>query len=204
MIAYRHHDLLTHPDLVGFTSQLSGPALCHQGVGEHQVCGVCDPLIWNPPGPDADWRLLADGWEACQAAPSLSPAVLARPLRWCRVVPVDDANGRAWLAPVILTPDGARAYTVAYGGPDFLPQPTPAQSAAETIAREARDTVLRQSGDPEAAGVPVPVACRWVASLLALSHHLSADTIAALGLIDDQLVRSVLHAAAGLDRRLRG
>lgn len=204
MIAYRHPTLVEHPDLRGFHALLEGPAINHQSTGDHEVCGVCDPLLWRTPDDSAEWRDLADGWQACETDPPLSPANLARNLRWCRVVPVDDGRGRAWLAPVILTTAGARAYTVAYGGPDFLPQPTPAQAAAEAIAREARDVVLRSTADRAEDGVPTAVACRWVASLLGLTHHLSVETIGALGMVDDDLVRAVLHAAAGLDRRLAG
>lgn len=204
MIAYRHRSLIEHPDVRGFKSALEGPAINHQIADEWQICGICDPLMWSVPGDDATWHDLDDGWQVCEANPDTIPVTLGKPVRWLRVVPVDDGQGRAWLAPVILTPDGARAYTVAYGGPDFLPQPTPAQSAAEAIAREARDVILRQSRETNPDGVPQAIACRWVASLLAMSHHLSVPTIAALGLVDDALVRAVLHAAAGLDKRLQG
>jgi hypothetical protein len=204
MIAYRHRSLIEHPDLCGYKSALAGPAICHQIADEWQVCGICDPLLWSVPEDSTVWHDLEDGWQVCESHPGTFPALLGKPVRWLRVVPVDDGQGRAWLAPVILTVDGARAYTVAYGGPDFLPQPTAPQAAAEAISREAREVILRQSREDNPDGVPQAVACRWVASLLALTHHVSVPTIAALGLVDDALVRAVLHAAAGLDKRLRG
>jgi hypothetical protein len=43
------------------------------------------------------------------------------------------------------------------------------------------------------------VACQWAAELLALTHHLTPEAIAAAALMDDTLAVEVLRVAAHLD-----
>lgn len=199
MIIYRHPSAVTPPDLAGWAERPEvGVCLHMQRHADAQHVGVCAPEYWDPSRADG-WRDLADGWQgATTDGDPWDPAThLARIGAWCGVRAVVDSRGRAWLAPVIMTASGGRAYPVAYAGADFLPAPTPEQAKAEAICAEARRALLAAADGP---GLPVSAACRWCAVLLSITHHLSPATIAALGLLDDQLVQRVLLVATGLDR----
>jgi hypothetical protein len=197
---YRHPKLLTPPDLEGWQPR-GDVAVCSQDGDGWRYAGVCDPVYWKLPPASAEWKALGDGWEGVRVASAESPeAHLARVDCFAPVLPVEDAAGRGWLAPVILSQDGARAFPVAYAGEDFLPAPTPLQARAEAVAKEARTALLAamEGGD----GLPVAAACRWASLMLTITTHVSAKTIAELGVLDDTLIRRVLIVAAGLDRRL--
>ena len=201
MIIYRHRAELEPPELARRQARPgTHAALCHQGNDGWLYSGVVDPVYWTIPA-SADWKDTADGWQVAEFgdAPWSPDLDLSRMDSWCRSLPVEDAKGRKWLAPVIRLPDGCRAYPVAYAGADFLPAPTPDQQVADAIAQEAHSalTTAATSG-----GVPVRAACQWAARLLSLTHHLTPATIAALGLLDGELVQRVLMVAAGMDARL--
>lgn len=207
MIVYRHLTAVTPPDLSDWTHRDSAVALCHQRAGDRQYVAVADPVLWQI-NEGAAWRSIGEGWEAALVrdrggvVPSRD---LARLSCWAPVLTVEDARGDQWLAPVILTQDGHRAFPVSYAGADFLPAPTPDQVRAEAIAREARAELARAAdGDGGSGGIPTAAACRWAAVLLSITSHVSTSTVAELGILDDALARRVLIAATGIDRRLDG
>jgi hypothetical protein len=203
VIVYRHASSLTPPDLDGWQPRELGAAICTQRTEAHQYVAVCDPVLWRIPT-GATWKPLADGWEVARVAAGgiLPTRDLGRLDCFASVLTVADAAGEEWLAPVILTPDGSRAFSVHYSGEDFLPALTDIQARAEAIAREARTELTRALEN--SAGIPLTPACRWAAFLLSVSSHVSAATVAQAGILDDTLVRRVLIAASGLDRRFDG
>ncbi len=142
-----------------------------------------------------DWADLDDGWQVAVAS-KVDPQMFRRTMRWCRTVDVDDAHGRTWTAPVVLNASGDRCILVSYGK-DFLPVLSNAQERALAVASAARDALVAAQGI-DGAGLDFPVAARWVAELLALTHHIGMEAIGALGLIDDALILAVLGAATGL------
>lgn len=213
MIVYRHRNLMTHPDLAGWTPrEESTVALCHQLRGEWNYCAVAEPILFTLPDDDAPWRKISGDWEVVYV-PNAGGVVPGRDLSrlnsWApAVLPILDAKGAHWLGPIILTTDGDRAFPVRYAGPDFLPDLTPEQVRAETIAREARSSFLSAqsqavAGD-QAAGIPTKAACRWVSIFIEIAHHVGAETIAACGILDDVLIRSGIICGSGLDRRADG
>ncbi len=166
-------------------------SLCHRDVEGGHMVGVCNPLAFNPAG---RWRDLGDGWSVGRIPGStIDHQALARDVLWCDVLPVRDLRDAAWLAPVILTEAGSRAFRVSYGS-DWLPALTDEQARAEHIAEAARSELLKG----EDSALEMPVACQWAAELLSLTHHLHPGVFAALSLLDDRLVPEVLGAAAGL------
>lgn len=201
MIVYRHKTEVIPPDLADWEPRESDAARVSQFAGDYQHVAIADPVLWRiPPGV---FVKLDGGWEAALAR-NKGGAVPSRDLSrlkcWAPVLPVLDATGEQWMAPVILTPAGHRAFPVSYAGPDFLPAPTEDQQRAEAIAREIRATAEKERDGGE--GFNPQIACRWSAVLLSITSHVSPAVIAALGILDDTLVRAVLLAAAGLDRRL--
>lgn len=146
-------------------------------------------------GERADWTDLDDGWQVAVAG-ELNPQTFRRTIRWCRTLNVEDTHGRAWTAPVVLNESGDRCILVSYGA-DFLPVLSNAQTRALDIANAARQA-LNAAREVEGGGLDWPVAARWVAELLALTHHVSMGEIAALGMVDDALILAVLSATTGL------
>lgn len=149
-------------------------------------------------GPRDGGESLGDGWHVSVAAP-INPQDFRRTLRWCRTVDSVDTAGRVWAAPVILNERGDRVILVAYGK-DFLPALTAAQGRAVSIARAAREQ-LETAQEMEDGGIDLSVAARWTAELLALTHHVDMGTLAALSLVDEELILSVLSAVTGKSLR---
>lgn len=145
-------------------------------------------------GDRKDWHDLDDGWQVSVAGP-IYPQQFRRTLRWCRSVQVEDTAGRIWTAPVILNEHGDRTILVTYGK-DFLPVLSNAQARAVEIAKAARDGLVAAQ-EIEDGGLDFDVAARWGAELLSLTHHISMEGIAVLGLLDMALILGVLEAATG-------
>jgi hypothetical protein len=191
MICYRDRRKLDGPScpewLAGWTP-VAGHGVCHRDTERGHVVGVADPLLFSPP--PRGWFDIDQDWEAAPLGP-INPGVLARDLLWCDSRPAQDLAERCWMAPVILTAGGERAYRVAYG-PNWLPALTPAQDRAEKIARAAREALA-------GGGADMAVACQWAAELLCITYHLHVSVIAHLALLDERLVPEVLGVAAGYD-----
>ncbi len=161
-----------------------GFAVVHkeQSDGTH-VVGIGDPLIFPVPRTSAD---LGSGWQVAQNTTDFDPLGTERQITWADTTYVRDLKGRNWLVPVIQTAEGLRAFRVAYGAA-WLPLLTAEQTRAEEICTAARSAFV--------SGAPMAVACQWAAELLCLTHHLTPEVVAALGLLDDVLVVGVLQAA---------
>lgn len=133
-------------------------------------------------------------WQVAASGPDLLTTALWRTVPWCQCAIVSDLQDREWQVPKLLTGDGARAYFVAYGGPDFLPTPTEEQSRLEAMARAAREAIIAHDTVP----IPMGLACRWAAAFMAASNHISIEAIAALSLLDDKLAIAAILAATGM------
>lgn len=148
-------------------------------------------------GERTDWTDLDDGWQVAVAGP-IDPRQMRRTLRWCRTCDVIDTQGRPWAVPVITDSKGNRLILAAYGK-DFLPVLSAAQQRAWDIATAARDHFLAvQSVDD--ARLDMSLCARWMAELLSLTHHLSAEVMLALpqeSLLDEALILSGLTVAVG-------
>lgn len=198
MIYYRHTSGVIPPDLSDWEPRGTDVAMCLQRHGDYQIAAICEPILFQIHD-EANWLPCGDGWEACgkRNAGGVTPSRdLARLKSWAPVMPVLDSCGEQWLAPVILTDDGTRAFPVPFTGPDFLPSPSVTQQRAMAIANEARDSIRQSINGSK--HLPSNVACRWAAFLLSLTNHASCETIAAAGVLDDVLVRSILITASGL------
>ncbi len=174
------------PDWLAGWEPVHGHALCHRDSKAGHLVGVADPLLFDAPrrmfDVDEDWQAGLVG--------EFNQGPLARSLLWSDVRPVQDLAERCWMAPVILTANGDRAFRVNYGA-SWLPALTPAQDRAEKIARAARDALA-------GGGADISIACQWAAELLCIPYHLHPAVISHLALLDDRLVPEVLGIAAGL------
>lgn len=150
--------------------------------------------------PTAKWAPLGGGLRAV-VLKGFDPRALAINQQWCPVTLAADLQGRVWSVGCVLSQSGDRQFRTAYG-PDFLPALTPEQTKAEAVAKAARSALIASVADNT--GLPMQLACRWAAELLATVNHISIDAIAALGLLDDALVAAVLYSASGLTPRLEG
>ena len=202
MILYRHRELgATHAnlpaELVGFRALADDTAICHGFDDEGHVVGLCSPILWQGAKPDQKWSPIADGWEASSDGRDFTPLHHLRAAAWCNVVPVKDAKDRTWFAPAILGSAGARAFPIAYGGPDMLPQLTPDQEKAIRIATECR--TLLQAAVEGGAALQSEQIIPWAAWAITLPHHLSVPTIGAQLLLDETLAARVIAVMAGVE-----
>lgn len=164
-----------------------GSQLVHRETDKGHVVGIGDPLVWSPP---RRWEDLDDGWSvAVMPGAPFDPRALARMQGWADVAPVQDMHRRTWFAPLIRRPGGGRAFRVSYGR-NWLPALTHDQARAEEICAAA----LNAAGSE----TPMAVACQWAAELLAMTHHVTPDALAALALVDETLAVEVLRVSAAL------
>lgn len=148
--------------------------------------------------PTAKWLPLGGGLRAVLLK-GFDPRTLAHAQQWCPTTYAADLQGRVWLVPCVLSQSGDRQFRTAYGA-DFLPSLTPEQAKAEAVAKAARGAIVASVADQT--GIPMNLACRWAADLLCAVNHVSVDTVAGLGLLDDALIAAILYSAAGLTPRL--
>jgi hypothetical protein len=184
----RFLDRLSRPTAPAWLAGAEGLAQrrCRDGV----LWAIGDPITLGDDGP---WIDIGDGISV--AGPVESHAEYERNAAWLRTVTVSDLRGRAWEVPVILDERGERAFCVSYGA-DFLPAPTPEQYRMLDIAKAARDALIAASSGTQ--DIPMQMACRWAAELLCASYHLTPETVAALAILDDELVLQIIGNAVGL------
>lgn len=159
------------------------------GIGPGYLCG---------PQPQATWKQLGDGYSAC-ILKGFDPQSLSRRQHWVQTALAADLLGRVWRVPCILSPEGDRAFSTAYGE-DFLPLLTDEQAHAEKVAKAARAALASQAhgGDP----IRMDLAARWAADLIACVNHVTPAVLAKLGLLDDALIGSALYHASGFMPKL--
>ncbi len=162
-----------------------GDGVCWWGIGDGGDAYLCGPHE------SATWRDLGEGYSVALIGKN-DPRVLARSQLWCPVAPVADLQGRVWMAPSILSPDGERQFRTAYGD-DFLPALTTEQEHARACLIAAVAT---------GSGVPMPAGARWAADLLSAVNHTTPTLLARGALLDAALICGVLYLGAGLSPRL--
>jgi hypothetical protein len=185
----------------GWVAVHADAAVCHRDTTTGAVVGIANPVVFNP-SIRATWTDLGDGWEA-YATPDFDPRLLIRHgMLWADTKTVRDMNGRDWAVPVVLTPDGSRAFRVAYGGRDMLPRLTPIQTRCLEVAAEARAVLVaekvRQADGDDSAGLDMTVAARWALPLIAAANHIPETALSELGLTDDFLIVGTLAVGTGL------
>jgi hypothetical protein len=164
---------------------------------EGRLWGIGSPLVIQPA---KRWHDMDDGWQV-GVVEAVDPRELLRDLSWATAKPVVGINGIVWMAPEILTPMGARAYTCPYGK-NWIPQPTEPQTACEEVAKAAREALLAgfEAIDGEAQlhlSVPDEALCQWAAVLLSTTHYISPEALAVLGLMDQGLaIQTILIATS--------
>ena len=201
MIIYRHRELAgTHADvpaeLAGFRNVADDVAVCHGYDNEGHVVGLCSPILWQHPAAGTTWTPIADGWEIASDGRPFDPMSHIRATCFCKVVLVQDAHGRYWAAPMVLTRDGARSFPVAYG-PGFKPALTPDQDQAVRVATELRGLLAAATGEHGTGSIDSDALMPMVAWALTLTHHLSVETIGQQCLLDELLAQRVAAVMAG-------
>ena len=173
-----------------------------QAVAGHYAAIAADPGDVGVPEEGA-WRRCGDDWEV---AGELDPAELLKDQAWCSLVPIADMRGRSWPAPLILRPDGGRAFRCSYGdasgrwGPIF----TEEQQELAGVAEEAYQAVLADCASEDRAGapgLPIEAACDWASRLYAATMYLDRGgrVIRAMGVMDEVLAMRTLFASFGAD-----
>ena len=160
--------------------------------GLHRWWGIGNAHLVGPDG--KEFRELSDGWSVAITG-LINPADYRRDIRWASCADAEDTRGRAWRAPRILSEGGERIILVTYGR-DFLPTMTPEQARAVEVASAARLAVL--SAMESGGVVDFSLGARWAAELLAITHHLSVECLAVIGVLDEQLILAVLSVSCGL------
>jgi len=137
-----------------------------------------------------EWLTTAKGW-AVAAIKDLQPNTYLRDSRWANYLAVEDARGRTWFAPAILTPSGdvcvaqVRRRVDGEWVREYVDE---SQQAATEAAQAVR------SG----ASLSLDEQCDAVSAIMETAYHIDADTLAVLGLLDDVLCVHALRMAAGV------
>ncbi len=147
---------------------------------------------------------LPEGWGCWQVGEFVPAEHLRRAPGALDLLPIADAQGRAWHAPAILAPgveprEGAAVLPLPWGNDEHgVPAriPTPAQARLIAAARSARAEIL----DGRLGQIPVPIAASLALPLLEAIYHLTGQQILGWQLADDALIASLLMASAGFLR----
>lgn len=177
------------------------PSLCRVELGTGgALVGCGDPWTLES-APDDQWTALDDGWSV-RIAGEADPVPRRQP--GLRTVLAPDGQGRQWLVPAVLDPEGQVALPLRLGiaGRDLVDgqavprwehMPTTAQRRLITIATTIRTEVAAG----RIAELPAAAAADMTAQLLSATYHLSPAVIGALALIDDRLLVTALLLASG-------
>lgn len=190
MILYRDtksHERITPP------AWLEGAAdLQSREDQDGRLWGIGDGRLIGPA--DKGWQDVGDGFQARLLKP-FNPGLLARSPDWCRFHRATDLHGTLWAVPQILAQDGSTLAIQATYGPGWEIELTPLQAQADKASRWARHAI---SAAVEA-DAPLTVAdgCQAAAEILSSVLHVSPQTLAALRLLDQGFVLTVLRTAAG-------
>ena len=191
MLYYRTSDLtkIRPPELSDWVSLSEDASLHDATVGGQRVCAITPPFMFDPP--ETGWVPLADDWQVCSVGPfSLNHHARSA----CKYpVKVKVINGQHWMLTIIVTPTGERSFPVVYGGAGFQPMLTGDQMDDLRLAEEIR-TCHANDTWPD-----MPVQAQWAARLLTRPYSLSVESIAMLGLLNDDVIRTTLLVAGGCD-----
>lgn len=190
MLYYRTHASRPErrpPELEGWAGGVAAYEMAENQHGEHRVIGIVQPLQFAPP--EQGWTPIGNGWDVCLVGEFL-PAVMANQKSPWKVQ-TEQHGGNAWFFPIILHPNGSRAFEVRYGGLDFLPMLSEQQAAMVALAGEVK-TCMDSGNWPD-----MSVRARWAARLLSLPYHLSPATIAAAGILTEGIIAGALMTAVG-------
>lgn len=186
--------ILHHPDpAVAVPAWLVGcDALHRRTADDGQLLGVGDPVQLEHPGPGADWAPVGDGWQGV-CRPGFRPLSLVRQRSPYQATPVPDAQGRPWLAPLVLIDDKpafAQPWGVDEHGVDCR-RPTPEQASLLAVGR----AIAAERARSTTVDVPFEVMIGWCHHLLPALFHLSPSAIRGLRLLDDDLAAGLVQAA---------
>lgn len=177
------------------------PNVCRRASFAGDLLAIGDPIYLDEPA-GAVWHALPDQWSCCLTGDFRPQDHLRLGAEAPDLLPIQDASGRAWHAPAVLTPDVSGPGTIALALPwsrsadgVIERQPREDQRPLITAARGARAEILAG----KLAQVPIAVAAEWAATLLAGAYHIPREAILAL-FLDDRIVVQVLMASAGLVR----
>lgn len=151
---------------------------------------VGDPIA-KPNFERLKWTPTANGWAVAQDHRPLDPSEYLRPRRWAMSIIVEDARGVDWMVPAILAPDGVPAVAQVrrrVNGEWQREYVSDAQEAAVDAALAVRSGVAMTLEEQSDA----------VAAIMEVAYFLDAETIGALGLMDDVLAVHALKMAAGM------
>jgi hypothetical protein len=165
-----------------------------EGCADVVQCGVYwwvgSPLI-HPQFDRCEWIPTAQGWAVAAPVDKIEMIPYLRPRNWWAALTVEDARGREWIVPAILAPDGVPAVAKVrrrVNGEWVREYVDESQEVATEAALAVRNEVpmtLDEQSD----------ACL---AILETAYFIDADTIAALGFLDDVLAVHALKHAAGL------
>lgn len=164
------------------------------------------PDWWCFQPPDSDWIDAGDGWQACLAENELPERRQTRFDEhdggcWVRTpdgsevpaVEVCDMRGRAWLAPMIMRPDGRPFLGLAFRLVDGAPRRCP--TAYQTRLIQAAEYLRERVAESEDGRLACDLAS--VAIVLSAACHLSNEGLMCSGLLDDRLMSRIVLAAIG-------
>ena len=190
MLYYRTHASRPEhrpPELDGWAPGVGGFSLDANTVGDYRVIGLCQPLGYQPP--EDGWHPSVTGWEVAKTGDFPWMALANPACKW--KVGVREVDGEKWLCPMVLTSEGHRAFSVVYGGPEFMPILTQQQKDMVDLANEIR------GGFASGTWPDMPIRARWAARLMSLPYHLSPQTVGALGLLSEEVIDAYLQTAVG-------
>jgi len=193
MICYAHPTCFTSPPwlegvggLMSRTVPIGVESWFGFGLGHQAILG-------NAPDDaetiDGGWKVWVNG--------IIDPHYLQRHRAGCPTITVEAVDGGMWAAPVVLTHDGHRNFTVSYGR-DWKPEITPEQKDLIEFARLAAAEVPRYlRATPAEQEDMLPRFCHWAAVGLSYVNAVTPEVLQALRVLDTKLVLLTLSAMAG-------
>lgn len=145
------------------------------------------------------WVALDDGWRAL-VLPGFDPLSLARSVPWCPTVAVPDVQGRSWS---VACPRNALGESRIVGTYDeaFVRILTPEQAHLERLSLAAREGINAALPDDDATPAKAPTMAQlgaWAVGAICAGTHISPQALGRLGLLDEEFVRRVAFAVAGI------
>ena len=169
------------------------------GVGDlcrrDNLLMVGDPILLADPGPKAKWHDLEDYWQVTIRGEPEQHLLLRRQVCVSGAIQVQDAQARAWQAPLVLDGQGAPRMAMAMSKITGTWKRTPSEEQARLIdiATSIRSEILSQRFTQ----LDIGIIADWTADLLCAIYHLT-PVVLGIGLMDDVLLARVCAVASGL------